>query len=204
MNKRTGRPKRVVPTTFKETAEPVVEPESVQPVAFSMPDEAEPVKMPEMVYLVKLERPKAFLRFEGNVYDFGTKQVRKVVAFEKRLATQIMNAYRGQFLQVNADVLGPFNPMPIEPPPTVAELSRQLASHFQAPGEFMTDLAQVLRETKGDVYPMVGAITLQELEDEVQTHHARMVRFDELNALNSELSSLRAEVAELRTRNLKV
>lgn len=132
--------------------------------------------------------------------DFGFPNSRKIVALEDEFGKRLMETYPTTYCQISPEAVIP--PKISAPQPTsVEDISVDLAGKFQIPGLFMTELADALRESKGDVFPMTGALTDNELFDELSTRgYIKPMTVNDWNQHLIVYTGLRAEVAELRTR----
>jgi hypothetical protein len=148
--------------------------------------------------LIKLAAPfKTTVGTES--VDWGDERVRNVVHLPESIAMSMARIRSTEYKIVNPVGIK-IESTTAEKVATVKELSVELASHFQKPAMFMNDIVLALRETKGDVFPLSGAISTDELEAELDTRGYGVIRRDKQMKLDYELTQLRAEVAELRSR----
>lgn len=153
---------------------------------------------PNTVFIVRLDN--VYQAKVGNqTLDFGSYQMRKVVQIDEVIGRSLVKTMPSIYALVEPGVLDV--PAPARTtPPNVKKVSEQLAGMVKERGDFCTDLADELRKTRGNVFALTGALTLEEIVTDIETRAMTVIDNASWGRLQSDMTALRAEVAELRTR----
>ena len=152
------------------------------------------------VYIIRLDN-QFLARIGERLVNFGSYQKRMVIEIDRNIGESLVQTQPSIYALVDPSTLR-IAPLKRTTSPTPKELSLSLAQTVEKSGIFLKDLADALRSTHGNVFPMTGALTLEEIVADVETRAMTVIDNNSWARLMNDLTALRAEVAELRTRGI--
>ena len=188
-----------------------VEPEvTPDPVVKPKPKPKPKLKISEDYVLMVAIDKRSFGRCQikhGMIVDFG-KHGEKIALVPADNAKRLAYLHKTQFRILDPECAKSLVAAPTPKRPseyTDAELMRALVERYKNPGLFMHDLRKLMIEVKGDVFPITGCLSDEEMIADLRTtcQYAVMSR-DNFNQANAEKTQVHAENADLRSQlNMK-